>query len=358
MSSVALVVGVSRYLGSRVAAHLAADPAVDRVVGIDTAPPRAQDLPLLGRVEFVRADIRNPLAAKVVTQARVTTVVHTALAASSRQAGGRAAMQEMNRVGTMQLLAACQKSETVARVVLASSGAVYGAGPRQPAVLTEATPPAPGRSGYARDVLEVERLLRGFARRCPEVETTVLRLAELFGADVDSALSRYLATPVVPTPLGHDPRLQVLHPRDAVEVLRQAATSSRPGTFNVAADGVLTLSQLIRRTARAELPVLRSALNFAGAVLRNSGVAEFGDAATDLVPHGRILDTAALREGFGYAPTVSIADAAAEFRAAHPLRPHLPPAIGSLGPAGRLVRTALNAVAPRGGNASLAGAGS
>ena len=36
----------------------------------------------MGRAEFVRADIRNPLIAKVISQASVDTVVHASLAAN------------------------------------------------------------------------------------------------------------------------------------------------------------------------------------------------------------------------------------------------------------------------------------
>ena len=79
---VVLITGVSRFLGGRLAAQVAADPQIERVIGIDAIPPRKADLPRLGRTEFVRAAIRNPTVGKVLSQARVTTVVHAALMAS------------------------------------------------------------------------------------------------------------------------------------------------------------------------------------------------------------------------------------------------------------------------------------
>ncbi len=61
-------------------------------------------------------------------------------------------MKELNVIGTMQLLAACQKSETVERVVVKSTTAVYGASPRDPAVFTEdMAAKAVPRSGYGKD---------------------------------------------------------------------------------------------------------------------------------------------------------------------------------------------------------------
>ena len=74
---VVLITGVSRYLGGRLAALLQADPTVERVIGVDVVPPR-QDV---GRTEFVRADIRNPLIAKVISTAKVDTVVHASCTA-------------------------------------------------------------------------------------------------------------------------------------------------------------------------------------------------------------------------------------------------------------------------------------
>ena len=44
----------------------------------------------MGRAEFVRADIRNPLIAKVIARAHVDTVVHAVLVARSLgHVGGR-----------------------------------------------------------------------------------------------------------------------------------------------------------------------------------------------------------------------------------------------------------------------------
>ncbi len=162
---VVLVTGVSRDLGRRAARALAADPLVDRVVGVDVVPPRGD----IGDVSFVRADIRTPVIAKIIAKEDVDTVVHMSVIASPGSAGGRGTMKELNVIGTMQLLAACQKAPGLQRVVVKSSTTVYGASNRDPAMFTEDMEPRRlGRSGYAKDVAEVEGYVRSFARRrCP-----------------------------------------------------------------------------------------------------------------------------------------------------------------------------------------------
>ena len=46
-------------------------------------------------------------------------------------------MKELNVIGTMQLLAACQQAPDLRKLVLKSSAAVYGASNRDPAMFTE-----------------------------------------------------------------------------------------------------------------------------------------------------------------------------------------------------------------------------
>ena len=180
-----------------------------------------------------------------------------------------ATLQDQHVTGTMQLLAACQTSEYIRRVVVASTTAVYGAGSGDPAVFTEDMRASDSPSGdYARDAVEVESYVRGFIRRRPDIAVSVLRLASLMGPTVDTALTRYLSMPIVPTSLGYDPRLQLLHEWDAVEALVRACGNEHRGVVNVAGDGVVSLAQAVRRAGRLRLPV--PALGDRGARRRRS----------------------------------------------------------------------------------------
>ncbi|CAN5443797.1 NAD-dependent epimerase/dehydratase family protein [soil metagenome] len=322
MAQVVLVTGISRYLGSRLAGRLAADPGIERVIGVDTVPPSRADLDLLGRTEFVRADIRNPLIGKVISQAGVDTVVHASVTATPHGAGGRTPMKELNVIGTMQLLAACQKSDTVQRLVVKSTTAVYGTSPRDPAIFTEdMSAKSLPASGYAKDAVEVEGYVRGFVRRRPDIDVTLLRFANFIGPFIDTPLTRYFQLPVVPTALGFDPRLQLLHETDAIEILRLASTTSRPGTFNVAGDGALLLSQAIRRAGRISLPVPSMAVSLVGRSIRRSGMVDFSPEQMQFLNFGRVVCNARLKDVFGYTPAYTTAEAFSSFLTGRPVEP-------------------------------------
>jgi UDP-glucose 4-epimerase len=307
---VVLVTGVSRWLGGRVAGLLATDPAISTVIGVDVVPPKTA----LPGVEFVRADIRNPIIAKVITSSGVDTVVHMNVIATPLGAGGRSAMKEINVIGTMQLLAACQKAPSVRRLVVKSTSAVYGSSPRDPALFTEDEEPRElPRSGYAKDAVEVEGYVRGFGRRRPDVSVTMLRFTNFVGPEIETPLTRYFTLPVVPRVIGYDPRLQLLHESDAIEVLRLATMDDRPGTFNVGGAGVLLLSQAIRRAGRPEVFVPGPAVSVVGGLFRRFGLVDFSPEQLRFLEHGRVVDSSRLQTMFAYTPAYTTAEAFDDF---------------------------------------------
>ncbi|ADD45396.1 NAD-dependent epimerase/dehydratase family protein [Stackebrandtia nassauensis] len=287
-----LVTGADRYLAGRLVARLTADERVKRVFGIDTDS-------LDGNGDLSR----------ILTEERVDTVVHAAVAASAVRAGGRTAQKESNVLGTMHLLAACQRAESVRRVVVKSSVAAYGASARDPAVFTEDTElRAAPRGEFASDVAEVEAYARGFARRRENASVTVLRLAPLLGPTSDTSLTRYFSLPVVPTVLGYDPRVQFLHIEDALDVLHKVtlddhrAPRGRPDVYNVAGPGALLLSQSIRRAGRVAAPTPELLLRGFAAVAKGRGLVDFSLDQLDFLKFGRVVDCGHLTQTYRITP--------------------------------------------------------
>ena len=313
MGQVVLVTGVSRYLGGRFADLLLSQHGIDRVIGVDDVPPPHA----IGGAEFVRADIRNPVVAKVIAQAEVDTVAHLNVIATPMSAGGRVAMKEINVIGTMQLLAACQKAPTVRRLVVKSSAAVYGSSPRDPAMFTEDTgAKSLPRSGFGKDSVEVEGYVRGFARRRPDVALSVLRFANIIGPRIATPMTDYFSMPVVPTVLGFDARLQFVHEDDALRAMLAATLGPGVGAVNVAGHGVLTVSQAARIAGRPVLPVPMAAGGWVGQVVRRSGLADFSPEQMQYLAYGRGLDTTRMREVLGFTPDFTTRGAFEDFVAA------------------------------------------
>lgn len=322
-----MVTGVSRHLGARLARSLSADPRVERVIGVDVVPPRAD----IGRTEFVRADLRTPTVSRVVAAHGIDTVMHAGVLQTPRSAGGRAAMKELNVMGTLQLIAACQRVDTVRRFVLKSSASVYGSGASNPAMFREDDEPVSlPRSGFPRDSVDVEDAARRLARLRSDVSVCMLRLANVVGPKVDTPLTRYFRLPIVPTVLGFDARLQLLHEDDAVSVMHAAAFSDVAGAYNVAGDGVLMMSQALARAGRVQLPLPGFLDAAVGGLLKRGGLVEFAPEDVGFLTYGRVLDTARMHADLAPTLAYTTAEAFADLvrgqisrEAAFPVRPRL-----------------------------------
>jgi UDP-glucose 4-epimerase len=299
VAEVVLVTGVSRYLGGLFARALTQDPTITRVIGVDVVPPPHD----IGRAEFVRADIRNPMIGKIIAQSEVDTVVHMNVIATPTNAGGRVSQKEINVIGTMQLLAACQKAPSIRRLVVKSSAAVYGSSPRDPAMFTEDMgPKSLPRAGFGKDSVEVEGYVRGFSRRRPDVEISMLRFANILGPGIRTSMTDYFSLPVVPVPLGYDARLQFVHETDAIGSLMLATTGPAAGITNIAGDGVITITQAAALARRPVLPVPMPAAGVFGAIVKRSGLADFSTDQVQFLAYGRGLDTGRMREVLGFEP--------------------------------------------------------
>jgi UDP-glucose 4-epimerase len=223
-------------------------------------------------------------------------------------------MKELNVIGSMQLLAACQRAKSVRRFVLKSTSAVYGASSRDPAVFTEAMQArAVPSGGFARDSLDIEGYVRAYRRRRPDVDIAVLRFTNFIGPKIDSVLTSFFRMPIVPTALGYDARVQLLHEDDALAVLTRATTGSFSGTVNVGGEGTLLLSQAIRRLGRVELPLPTPALGSVGRLSRRFGFVDYSPEQMRFLNFGRVVDTTVLRTEFGYLPRYTTEAALADY---------------------------------------------
>ncbi|MFN2525262.1 MAG: NAD-dependent epimerase/dehydratase family protein [Actinomycetota bacterium] len=305
------ITGVSRFLGLRLAQALSESDEVGTLVGIDLDEPPIS----IPGLEFVRADIRSPLIARVLEATKVDTLVHTNISSSPQFLGGRSQMKENNVIGSMQLLAAAQRATRLKKVVMRSSSAIYGSGPAEPSLLPEDHAASQvDLSGYGKDCAEAETYARDFGRRRPDVDLVILRTQPVVGPTVRTSMTDYLSLPVIPTALGFDPRLQFLHERDAVDALRQSIFRNCRGIFNIAADGVVYLSQAIRIIGRVELPILLPLATTTASLLRRFETVDFPLDQLKLIVFGRVVDTSRAKEAFGFAPKFSTQQTIRDFK--------------------------------------------
>ncbi len=322
---VVLVTGAATFLGGYLTTRLAQNPAIERIIAVDSLAPSKDMLRRFGRAEFVRVDIRRPTIATVIDQAGVDTVVHAATSVLDTVAHSPA-IKEFNVIGTMHLAAACQRSPSVKRFVMRSTAMVYGASSADPAHFSEdSSARREPTEGYARDLIDVEGYARGLGRRRQDMSVTILRLTAMLGPQISSRMSKYFSSTVIPVAIGYEPRLQFLHEEDALSVLEHATLVGKAGIFNVAGDGVLTLTQAVRRAGRIALPVPAMMMGTVAGVYRGMGVNTMQLDQIDYLIFGRVLDTTRMRADLGFMPKYTSMETFDDFLSRKPLVPVVSP---------------------------------
>jgi UDP-glucose 4-epimerase len=305
-----LITGVSTRLGTELARRLERDPTVEYVAGIDVRPPRGR----LARTDYIDADIRSPIIGKLIPQTEVDTVVHNQIV---RQPGGGVAaraMHDINVIGTLQLLAACEQTPSIKTVVVRGSAGIYGAEPLAPQFYAEEMARLyPLRTRFQRDVGEIEKYFEGYARRHPDVVCTMLRYQPSIGPGTDSQITRYLRAPVVPTFLGFDPRLQFVHETDGLEALLAAIRHPVRGAVNVAAPGTIGLTKMLRLAGKASVPVPSRAFTMTLNAGRRIGMPRISPDFRRLLHFGRAVDITRLTDEVGYTPRFSATEAVEDY---------------------------------------------
>jgi len=295
-----LITGLSTYWGGRLAQELEADPEVEAIVGVDTKEPTRE----LERTEYVRVGSQHALLRRIVQAAEIDTVIDTRLAVDSGFGSPRA-IHENNVLGTMNILAACSGSSRepspVRKVVFKSSAHYYGAERDDPAFFTERMRrPHPPRTRIEADVVEAERAVHAFAERHSDVTVSTLRFVNGLGPGLSTSHSHLFDLPVVLAILGFDPRYQFIHADDIVGALMHAVRVELDGTFNVAGDGVLALSEVASGLGKPFAPLLPPvATGLSIQALRRVGI-NVPDEMRQQLRFGRAVDNRKLK-GSGYA---------------------------------------------------------
>jgi UDP-glucose 4-epimerase len=210
-----------------------------------------------------------------------------------------------NIAGTMKLLEYCQLYQ-VPKVVFLSSANVYGPRPDNAQFLTEDAP-LMGSQEFPeiRDLIELDHLASSFFWKAREIETVILRPVHILGS-VRNAPSNYLRLPVIPTLLGFDPMVQIIHELDVLEAVVCALRPGVRGIFNVTGPGELPLSAILKELERPVLPFPHLVARPLLSTLWRLGATSFPVPELDFIRYVCMVDGARARRELGFQPRFSL----------------------------------------------------
>ena len=290
-----VVTGICGRLGKRVARVL---HRTRPVVGVDRRefPDRPKD------IHHEAIDLRRKKLKDVFRAGDVEAVVHLGIMHDPRASAAEHHSWNVEGFGKLLEYAAQFR---VPKVVVLSSAHVYGPQPQNPQFLTEEAPLLGGaRFSEIRDLIEVDMLAQSFFWKhspAASVETVILRPVHILGS-VHNAPSNFLRLKTIPTLLGYDPMVQVIHEADVVRAIECALAPKVRGIFNVAGPDPLPLSRVIGMLGRRTFPVPHSLARATLQRLWSLRLTSFPAPELDHIRYVCMVDDTRARSILGFSP--------------------------------------------------------
>jgi UDP-glucose 4-epimerase len=238
------VTGPTGELGRAFLRALQRDGEITRVLGMARRPFDTGDLT---KLEYRQGDVLDPEAVDALAR-DADVLVHLAFIIL----GGREETRAVNLTGSRNVFRAARRH--VGRLVYTSSVAAYGFHADNPQPLTEDVQPrGSDRFYYSAQKAELELLLQDEAAG---LDAYVLRPCIVAGPDARMLLRQLPPKPLL-LPDPGTPFQLVHHDDVATALLAATKGEGRPGAYNLAGDGTITLSDLARATGRLAFPVPR-----------------------------------------------------------------------------------------------------
>lgn len=296
------VTGASGYLGRLLVKRLA---GTRPVVAADLRPVPTSER--IAGVDYVELDIRDAAAVDSAMGAHpVDVVVHLAALVTPPKGEHRELAYDVDVRGTRHVLDACLASK-VPKVIVTSSGAAYGYHPDNADPLTEDAPLRGNEVfAYSHHKRLVELMLADYREHHPELAQLVFRPGTILGPTAKNQITAIFERPVI---LGlresPSPFVFILD-EDVVTCLeRGVCDPSLTGTYNLAGDGAMSLSEIARALKKPYLALPAALVRGGLSVLSRLGVAPYGPEQVLFLMHRPVLDNRRLREDFGFTPTPS-----------------------------------------------------
>jgi len=296
-----LITGADGYLGRQVTSALAADPGpLTTIVASDLrkVPPERQ----LAKVDYLAADICSPGMAQAFEKYAVDVVVHLAAVVTPEKKSDRELEYRVDVQGTANVLQAAVQTG-VKKIIYTSSGAAYGYHADNAAWLDENDPLRGNREfAYSHHKRLVEEMLARYRVDHPELEQLIFRPGFILGASTNNQITNLFDQPRITGLKGADSPFVIIWDQDVVGSILQGIFKGGNGIYNLAGDGILTLSEMAQMVGKPYRALPVWAVTAALWIGKKLGLTQYGPEQVGFLRYRPVLSNRRLKEEFGYIP--------------------------------------------------------
>ena len=308
-----LITGNAGTLGKALVSALLKDPTI-RLIGVDRRP--LDHVP--AGLEHYPLDLRRKSAIQALHKIKPQSIIHLGVIRNPHKHISRSAnAYYFNLESTTQLLRLAE-SLPIRKFVFLSTANLYGPSPNTAGILTEDMPlHGANKNPEFRDLVSLDMMMQSFFWKKPDTQTIILRPCHIVSSKLKNAPSRYLLLDTIPTILGFDPMLQLLHVNDLINAILLSLRSNVAGIFNLSGPDVAPLSRIIRALDRPSIALPDKLLKLLAAGTFFSRRSPFPAAELEHLKYSCIIDDSRARAELGFKPKKSLLAIIQEFKKAY-----------------------------------------
>ncbi len=235
-----LLTGISGSLGQIIANALS---KTHHIIGADKRafPEKPKD------VELYPLDLRRKSAFTLLKKCKPNIIIHVGVIRNPLKHVSSSSAYCFNLEIMSQLIKLAEQLE-VKKFVFLSSANLYGPCATSSGFLSEDAPlHGADRSPEIRDLVALDMMIQSFFWKRPQTETVILRPVHIVGSELNNAPSRYFRLDKIPTLLGYDPMIQLVHASDVSRAIELSLKPNIRGIFNIVGNSQAPLSRLIKK---------------------------------------------------------------------------------------------------------------
>src|SRR5580704_12156355 len=210
-----LITGNAGALGQALTKHLLKNPKIE-LIGVDK---RALKHTPYGLKHYA-LDLRRKSAIEIIRKLRPQSIIHLGVIRNPQAHRNRRSNAYYFNLESATQLLRLAESQSIRKFIFLSSASLYGPSANTSGILTEDTPlHGANKNPEFRDLVSLDMMMQSFFWKQPQTETIILRPAHIIGKSLKNAPTRYLMLDTIPTILGFDPMVQLLHSSDLIRAI-------------------------------------------------------------------------------------------------------------------------------------------
>lgn len=298
-----LITGANGYMGQQLIKRLLPLQGLvfDKIVGLDIR--FSEHLLEEKQLVCLQKDIRSKELGAILLENNIDTVVHLAAIISTPDKSDREREYDIDVNGTRNLVDACIEAG-VKKFITTSSGAAYGYHPENVHRWLTESDPIRGNYEftYSHHKRLVEELLAEKRTSHPQLAQFVFRVGTILGKTTKNPITEYLEKPKVLELKGYPSPFVFIWDQDLAEILLKAATNGKPGIYNVAGDGCLTVKEVAAMMGKKNQTIPGWLVKAVFGALHPLKLSKYDAFIVNFIQYRPVLSNEKLKKEFGYIP--------------------------------------------------------